>query len=202
MSEKQVGVPFEELLAFPPNCPDVLVTNEGHSLISPTEKNPIVGYTGKRRRLTIRPEYSGYKISDSLCFGDMKVKITCVGGEGIAFTQEFAKDNNGQPIPNRLDDFQAFPIEIGTVKTLPEDCFIAFVNTGKDRLVVQDNSPEKIKALHPYQLPDLAGFSLIKNTGFLYSVYMIAGKPQLLRNLFFQSVKKENTNGIKVMEMH
>lgn len=203
MSEKQVQVPFNELLAYPLIYrPDVLVTDEGESLISATEKNPIVGYTGNRRRLTIHPEDSGYKISDSLHFGDVQVSITCVGGEGIALVQEFAKDKNGQPIPNNLDDFQSIPIGIGTIIDLPENCFIAFINTGKDRLVVQDNSPEKFRDLPPHQFPNLASLNLIKEKGFLFNVSMQNGEPWLSRSINFESVKRVRTNGIKIMEMH
>lgn len=201
MNERPVRIPFDELLVYPPSYPNILVTQEGYSLISETARNPIVGRRGNSRELVVQPENSGYKISDSLYFGDIEIDITCVGGEGIAFVQKFAKDKNDQPIPDKLDDFQAFPIGVGTVKAIPKDYFVAFVNTGKDGLVVRDDSPEKIKTLQPHQLPDLARSNLIIEKGFLYSVLMKNSELWLSRNLSFQGAKREIITGVKIVEM-
>lgn len=200
MSERLAEVPIEELLAYPPNCPDVLVTQEGHSLINVENRNPIIGYRGNRRDLNVRPENSGYEPSDILYFGDVEITITCIGGGGIALMQEPARDKNGKLSPNILENFHSAPIKLGGFITVPRNHSIAFVVTD-DRLVLRDDSPEKFKSLQPNQFPDIAPLNLTRQTGFLYSVVMRGEEPKLLRNISL-SAKKEFLNGIKTVEMH
>jgi len=133
--------------------------------------------------------------------GELAETYWFIFGQGIALMQKLAIDENGQMIPNVVEEFKAIPVTQGQELFIPAGYGHLVVNTGKTYFVTADDSPVDFDDRDPASLPGHADYQLVKQMqGFAYYVIEHNGKPALKRNENYLEIKKEELSGLPVIE--
>lgn len=179
-------------------------------LLHPKEKGPAIHYYmirgGKdQRNITVwEPGLVGneyIKTYGHYHVGDLSETYWILYGEGIALLQKRAEDEQGNPINNVIEEFQAIPVKPGNEIFLPPNYGHLVVNISKTYFVTADDSPVHFDDPDPAGLPGHADYKPIQEMkGFAYYVVEKDGKPSLKKNPNYKEIKKENLAGIPVTE--
>ena len=124
-----------------------------------------------------------------------------ISGEGIALLQKLAVDQNGNMIPDVVEEFKAIPVKVGDDLFIPSGYGHLVVNTGTDFLVTSDDSPVNFTEVNPASLPGHADYELVKQMrGFAYYVVESDGKPALIKNKLYKEIRKAELAGLPIIE--
>ncbi len=132
--------------------------------------------------------------------GDLSETYWIAYGEGIALLQKLAEDENGNPIPDAVEEFKAIPVKPGDEIFMPQKFGHLLVNTGETYFVTLDDSPVDFEDRDPTSFPGHADYSLVqKMRGFAYYVVEHDGQPALKKNPLYKSIQKEDLGGLPVI---
>jgi len=124
-------------------------------------------------------------------------------GEGIALLQKLAIDENGQMIPDVVEEFKAIRVKTGDEVYMPPGYGHLLVNTGKTYFVTVDDSPVDFgEKKDEASMPGHANYSLVqKMRGFAYYVVENTnGQPALKKNQNYKEIKNQDLAGLSVIE--
>lgn len=122
-------------------------------------------------------------------------------GEGVALLQKLAEDENGELIPDEVEEFKAIQVKSGDEVFMPEKFGHLVANTGKTYFATADDSPVDFEDRDPSSFPGHADYELVKKMrGFAYFVVEHEGKPALKRNPLYKSIKKEDLGRLPVID--
>jgi glucose-6-phosphate isomerase len=179
-------------------------------LMDPNGVGPIIHYYmirgGKNQRNitiwepgTISGEY--IKTYGHYHVGDLSETYWFTHGEGIALLQKLAEDENGEMIPDIVEEFRAIIVKPGQEIFMPPKFGHVKVNTGLTYFVTADDSPVDFEDRDPASFPGHANYELVKKMrGFAYYVVEHNGKPALKKNPLYKSIEKEDLGGLPVIE--
>lgn len=133
--------------------------------------------------------------------GDLSETYWIIFGEGIALLQKLVKNENGEMIPDEVEEFKAIPVKAGQEVFMEPGVGHLVVNTGKTYFVTADDSPVHFDDVDPAGLPGHADYEPVKKMkGFAYYVVEHEGKPALKKNPLYKSILKEDLGGLSVVE--
>jgi len=124
-------------------------------------------------------------------------------GEGIALLQKLAIDENGQMIPDVVEEFKAIRVKTGDEVYMPPGYGHLLVNTGKTYFITVDDSPVDFgEKKDESSMPGHANYSLVqKMRGFAYYVVENTnGQPALKKNQNYKEIKNQDLAGLSVIE--
>lgn len=132
--------------------------------------------------------------------GNLEENYEVLFGEGIALLQKMAVDENGNSLPDVIEEFRSIKVKTGDSVFMPSGCGHLLVNTGKTYLVTADDSP-----VHGPRdcasMPGHAEYDTVKNMrGFAYYVVEKNGAPALVQNPRYKEVRKKDFGGLSVGE--
>ena len=123
-------------------------------------------------------------------------------GTGIALLQKLAIDENGQMIPDVVEEFKAVSVKTGDEVYMPPGYGHLVVNTGTTYFVTADNSPVYFDDPDPAGLPGHADYEPVKKLqGFAYYVIEHEGKPTLVKNKKYKEIRKEDLGGLSIFSI-
>jgi len=132
--------------------------------------------------------------------GQLSETYWVVYGQGVALLQKLAEDENGNPIKDVVEDFQAIPVTAGQEIFMAPKVGHLLANTGQTYFVTVDDSPVDFEEKDPVSLPGHADYSLVKDMrGFAYYVVEHEGQPALKKNPLYKEIKKENLGGLPII---
>ncbi|MBI2989890.1 MAG: hypothetical protein HYY51_01735 [Candidatus Magasanikbacteria bacterium] len=121
-------------------------------------------------------------------------------GEGIVLKQKMAVDEQGQSIPDVIEEFIAIPVKAGDSVYMSPGYGHLAVNTGSIYFVTADDSPVNFDEANPVSMPGHADYEIVKKMrGFAYYVVEHNGKPALKRNPLYIKINKEELAGLPVI---
>lgn len=122
-------------------------------------------------------------------------------GEGIALLQKLVTDQNGNMIPDVVEEFKAQKVTVGDSVFMGSGWGHLVANIGKTYFVTADDSPVNFGEKDPAGMPGHADYEPVKKMrGFAYYVVEVNGKPALLKNKLYKEVRKEDLGGLSVVE--
>ncbi|HLL60332.1 MAG TPA: glucose-6-phosphate isomerase family protein [Candidatus Nitrosocosmicus sp.] len=132
--------------------------------------------------------------------GDLDETYWIIYGEGIALLQKLATDENGNMIPDVVEEFKAVPVKLGDSVYMPAGYGHLVVNIGTTYFSTADDSPVDFDESDPVSLPGHADYKLVQQMrGFAYYVVEHNGKPALVKNELYREVRKEDFGGLEVI---
>jgi glucose-6-phosphate isomerase len=132
--------------------------------------------------------------------GDLSETYWVIFGEGIALLQKLVKNENGEMIPDEVEEFKAIPVKAGQEIFMEPGVGHLVANTGKTYFVTADDSPVHFDDVDPAGLPGHADYEPVKKMkGFAYYVVEHKGKPALKKNPLYKSILKEDLGGLEVI---
>lgn len=122
-------------------------------------------------------------------------------GEGVALLQKLKTDENGEMIPDEVEEFKAIVTKTGDRIYMPPSYGHLLVNTGTTYFATADDSPVNFGDQDPSSFPGHADYEPVKKMrGFAYYVVENNGAPALKKNPLYKSVAKEDLGGLSVVE--
>lgn len=122
-----------------------------------------------------------------------------ISGVGIALLQKLAVDENGNMIPDIVEEFKAIPVKVGDKLFIPASYGHLVTNTGPDFLVTSDDSPVNFGDVNPASLPGHADYELVKQMrGFAFYVVENNGRPALVKNKLYKEIRKMELSGLSI----
>ncbi|MFA6099128.1 MAG: glucose-6-phosphate isomerase family protein [Patescibacteria group bacterium] len=122
-------------------------------------------------------------------------------GEGVAVLQKLATDQQGNMIPDVVEEFKAQIVKPGDEIYMAPGLGHLFANIGRTYFVTADNSPVNFGDQDPAGMPGHADYELVEQMhGFAYYVVERDGKPALIRNKLYKEIRKEDFGGLPVVE--
>ncbi len=167
-------------------------------LMSPESSGPEVHYYmirgGKEKRNvtilergTVGGEY--IKTYGHYHIGNLDETYWIAEGEGIVLLQKRKLDENGKPIDDEIESFQAIAVKKGDSVFISSGTGHLLVNTGKTWLVTIDDSPVNFDEVNPVSLPGHADYeSVRKMRGFAYYAVEENGQSKLIKNLNYKKI--------------
>lgn len=132
--------------------------------------------------------------------GNLDEHYWIILGEGIALLQKRAKGEDGAPVDDVVEEFQAIRVKAGDMVYMPPEYGHLVVNTANTYLVTADDSPVNFEEKDAVSLPGHADYEPVKRMkGFAYYVIEKDGKPALVRNPLYKEVQKEDLGDIPVI---
>ena len=132
--------------------------------------------------------------------GQLDENYWIIFGEGVALLQKRAKDANGNPIDDVVEEFKAIRVKAGDKVYMAPEAGHLVVNTGKTYLVTADDSPVNFDEKNAVSMPGHADYEPVKKMkGFSYYVVEKDGAPALVKNPLYKEVKKADFGGIPVV---
>jgi len=122
-------------------------------------------------------------------------------GTGIALLQKLAVDENGNMIPDVVEEFKAVNVKTGDEVYMPPGYGHLVVNIGTTYFATADDSPVDFgEKKDEASMPGHADYELVKKMqGFAYYVVENNGKPALKKNPRYKEIKKQNLGGLEVI---
>lgn len=155
------------------------------------KKNITVWETG-----TVGSEY--IKTYGHYHVGKLDETYWIIQGEGIVLLQTRKNDENGNPIDDEIDTFQAIKVKAGNHIFIPSGTGHLVVNVGKTWLVTVDDSPVNFEEVDPVSLPGHADYEPVKKLqGFAYYVVEENGQPKLVKNPKYKTVPQASIEELK-----
>lgn len=132
--------------------------------------------------------------------GQLDEKYWILYGQGVALLQKLVEDENGNLIPDQVEEFQAIVTKPGQEIYMPPKFGHLLVNTGNTYFVTADDSPVYFDDPDPAGLPGHADYEPVKKMkGFAYYVVEHEGKPALKKNPNYTKILKEDLGGLPVI---
>lgn len=182
-------------------------------LMNPSAKGPAIYYymirgdmkEGRGNNITIwEPGTVGteyIKTYGHYHIGNLDETYKFIAGTGIALLQKLAVDENGNMIPDIIEEFKAIPVKAGDELFIPANCGHLVANIGYDFLVTADDSPVNFEEVNPASLPGHADYELVKQMrGFAYYIVENNAKPTLVKNKLYKEIRKSELAGLTVIE--
>lgn len=133
--------------------------------------------------------------------GDLDEDYEILFGQGVAVLQKLAIDENGEMIPDVVEEFQAMITKIGDKIYMAPGVGHLLVNTGETYFATADNSPVNFDEKNPVSFPGHADYEMVKKMrGFAYYVVENNGKPALKKNPLYKEIRKTDFGGLEVIE--
>lgn len=133
--------------------------------------------------------------------GNLDEHYWIILGEGIALLQKRAKGEDGAPLDDVVEEFQAIRVKAGDMVYMPPEYGHLVVNTANTYLVTADDSPVNFEEKDAVSLPGHADYEPVKRMkGFAYYVIEKDGAPALVKNPLYKEVKKAEFDGIPVAD--
>jgi oxalate decarboxylase/phosphoglucose isomerase-like protein (cupin superfamily) len=127
--------------------------------------------------------------------GDISETYSIIQGEGILLLQKRKIGDDGQPVDDEIEIFEAKKVKTGDKIFIKPEMGHLLVNTGKIWLVTSDDSPVYPDDVDPIGLPGHADYKAIKKMrGFAYYVVEKNGVPTLVKNPKYKIVPEANIN--------
>ncbi len=127
--------------------------------------------------------------------GDLDETYWFSSGEGVALLQKLADPSK----PDAVAEFKAVKVQGGDSVYMPPGYGHLMINTGKEWLVMVDDSPVE-GADDSASMPGHADYEAVKQMrGFAYYVVESNGAPALKKNPLYTSVQKEDFGGLPVV---
>lgn len=121
-------------------------------------------------------------------------------GQGVVLLQKRALDQQGNPINDEIEDFQAKIVKPGDKIFLPSAYGHLVVNTSTTYFVTADDSPVHFDDPDPVSLPGHADYKAVQSMkGFAYYVVEKDGKPALSPNPSYKKITKQNLGGLPIV---
>ena len=121
--------------------------------------------------------------------GDISETYTILQGEGILLLQKRKIGDDGKPLDDEIESFQALKVKAGDKIFIKPEFGHLLVNTGNVWLVTSDDSPVYPEDVDPVGLPGHADYAAVKKMGgFAYFVVAQNGQPALIPNPKYKSV--------------
>ena len=132
--------------------------------------------------------------------GDLSETYWIIFGEGVALLQKLKESENGELIPDEVEEFKAIPVKTGDTVFMPPKWGHLVVNIGETYFATADDSPVNFGDKDPSSFPGHADYEPVKKMkGFAYYVVEKYGKPALKRNPLYKSIEKEDLGGLPVI---
>ncbi len=110
-------------------------------------------------------------------------------GEGIVLVQKRAKDVNGNPIDDEIEEAYAIHVVPGDALFIPSGWGHLVVNISKTYFVTADDSPVNFDEQNPVSFPGHADYEPVKKLqGFCYYIVDVNGIPSLVKNPKYKRV--------------
>lgn len=155
------------------------------------KKNVTVWETG-----TVGGEY--IKTYGHYHVGKLDETYWVIQGEGIVLLQTRKNDQNGNPIDDEIETFQAIKVKQGDNVFIPSGTGHAVANIGSTWLVTVDDSPVNFEEVDPVSLPGHADYEPFKKLhGFAYYVIEENGKPALVKNPRYKTIPQAEIEDFK-----
>lgn len=123
--------------------------------------------------------------------GDISETYHVIQGEGVLLLQKRKTGQDGKPIDDEIESFQAIKVKAGDKKFINPEIGHLMVNTGNIWLVTSDDSPVYPDDVDPVGLPGHADYEAVKKMGgFAYFVVEKDGAPALVKNPKYKVVPK------------
>jgi glucose-6-phosphate isomerase len=133
--------------------------------------------------------------------GELDETYQILFGQGIALIQKLAIDEDGNLIPDVVEEFKAVKVKPGDEIYMPTGYGHLLCNIGKTYFVTSDDSPVDFEDKDPAGLPGHADYELVKKMrGFAYYAVERDGKPALVKNELYKEIKKADFGGLEVIE--
>lgn len=130
--------------------------------------------------------------------GQLDETYWVIYGEGIVLLQTRKNDENGSPIDEEIDTFQAIRVKAGDHVFIPSGTGHLAVNIGKTWLITTDDSPVNFAEVDPVSLPGHADYEPVKKLrGFAYYVVEENGSPKLVKNNKYKTVPQASIEEFK-----
>ena len=174
-------------------------------LMEPGASGPLVHYYmirggSKKRNVTVMEtgvvggEY--IKTYGHYHIGDLAETYWFVQGEGVVVQQKLVDAND----PTRVEEFKATRVKSGDSAYMPPGYGHLIVNTGKEWMVMVDDSPVE-GAQDSASMPGHADYEAVKKMrGFAYYVVERDGAPALVANPLYKEVRKADFGGISLIK--
>lgn len=128
--------------------------------------------------------------------GDLSETYWFVQGVGVALLQKRVLESD----PTRIEEFKAVQVKAGDSVFMPAGHGHLMVNTGKEWLVMMDDSPVE-GADDSASMPGHADYQPVKEMqGFAYYVVENDGAPALKKNPHYTEILKTDFGGLPVIE--
>lgn len=132
--------------------------------------------------------------------GDLSETYWILHGQGVALLQKLAENEQGEMIPDVVEEFKAIAVKPGQEIFMPNKFGHLLVNTGETYFVTADDSPVDFEDRDPSSFPGHADYSLVKQMrGFAYYVVENNGQTALKRNPLYKEIRKEDLDGLPVI---
>ena len=170
-------------------------------LMSPDASGPAVHYYmirggSKKRNVTVLEtgtvggEY--IKTYGHYHIGNLDETYWFAHGEGVVLQQKLAEQSD----PSVVEEFKAIRVKTGDSVYMPPGYGHLMVNTGREWLVMMDDSPVE-GADDSASMPGHADYEAVKKMrGFAYYVVEQSGAPALVANKLYKEVRKSDFGGI------
>lgn len=133
--------------------------------------------------------------------GDLSETYWIIYGQGVALLQKLAEDENGNMLPDTVEEFKAVSVKAGDEIFMPAKYGHLVANTGEKYFATADDSPVDFEDRDPSSFPGHADYEAVKKMrGFAYYVIEHDGKPALKKNPLYKSIAKEDLGGLPVIE--
>lgn len=121
--------------------------------------------------------------------GDISETYSIIQGTGILLLQKRKIDDNGKPIDDEIEIFEAKKVKEGDKIFIKPEMGHLIVNTGNTWLVTSDDSPVYPDDIDPVGLPGHADYEAVKKMrGFAYYIIEKNGVPTLIKNPKYKTV--------------
>ncbi len=110
-------------------------------------------------------------------------------GEGIVLVQKRAKDANGNPIDDEIEQAFAVHVKPGDALFIPSEWGHLAINISKTYFVTADDSPVNFDEQNPVSFPGHADYETVKKMqGFCYYIVDKNGVPSLVENRKYKKI--------------
>jgi glucose-6-phosphate isomerase, archaeal len=132
--------------------------------------------------------------------GQLDENYNILFGKGIALLQKLSIDENGNMIPDRVEEFKAITAKLGDEIYMGPGYGHLLVNTGSTYFITLDNSPVDFEERDPSSFPGHADYEMVKKMrGFAYYVVEHHGQPALKKNPSYKEILKEDLGGLEII---
>lgn len=133
--------------------------------------------------------------------GDLQETYWILYGQGVALLQLLATDQDGNMIPDIVEEFKAIKVKTGDEVHMASGWGHLVVNIGETYFVTADDSPVNFEEKQAVSMPGHADYEPVKQMkGFAYYVVEKNGQPVLVRNKLYKEIKKQDLGGLPVVE--
>lgn len=132
--------------------------------------------------------------------GDLDETYWILLGEGVALLQKLANNEQGEMLPDVVEEFKAQKVKAGDEIYMPSGYGHLVANTGTTYLVTADTSPVDFEEKDPTSLPGHADYKPVQQMrGFAYYVVENNGQPALKRNPLYKEIRQQDLGGLEVI---